>query len=68
MGIAHDRLDAILNWTVALQVENTCQAEFDALRKQDKISRRQLRRISHLERHLDIGDLICECYEKCLPV
>lgn len=66
MGIAHDRLDAVLNWTVVLQVENKCEAEFDALRRLPKISGRQRRRISHLEKHLDAGDVICECYEKAI--
>lgn len=62
--INHNRLDQITNWSPVLGCEPTVAEEFEALRKFAKRSRGQQRRIEHLERHLDAGELICDCYEE----
>jgi hypothetical protein len=62
-GINHKRLDEVLTWAPQLQVEATCAAEFEALRRVGKPGEAQRRRMEHLEKHLDRGDVICECYE-----
>lgn len=58
------RIDQVTNGSCLLKCEPTAAAEFEALRKIPKLGRGQARRIKHLERHLDAGELICDCYEK----
>lgn len=62
--IDHDRLDQIQNWSAVLGSVHTAAEEFEALRKIDKQSRSQRRRVQHLERHLDAGEVVCDCYEQ----
>lgn len=62
-GNNHKRLDALMSWAPLLQVGDTCEEEFEALRKIPRQSTAQRRRAVHLEKHLDAGEIVCDCYE-----
>lgn len=45
--------------------EPNCQEEFDIIRRRGpKLSMAQVKRMQHLENHLDAGDVICNCYKE----
>lgn len=60
----HSRLDQITNWSCYLKCGATAAEELEAFRKLDKYTRAQKRRVEHLQRHVDAGDVICNCYEE----
>lgn len=58
------RLEALQRQSYNLGCADRADAEFEALRKLGpKLSRAQSRRMRHLERHLDLGENVCDCYE-----
>lgn len=61
--VNHKRFDALMNNSFALGVEDNAAAEFEALRRTIKLGPSQVRRMQHLEKHLDRGDVACDCYE-----
>ena len=59
----YKRIDAVMSWAPVLNVENTCSDEVNALQKLDRLGRAQTRRVRHLQKHLERGDNVCDCYE-----
>lgn len=61
--IDHDRLDQILSWAPQVCEGDGVAEKFEGLRRLGaKLSRSQARRAAHLERHLDAGVLVCDCF------
>lgn len=63
-AVNHERLDQVLSWAYQVGSGTTTAEEFEGLRRLDKLSLAQWRRMQHLERHLDAEELVCDCYER----
>lgn len=62
--IDHDRIDQVSTRAPWLGVDNTAEAELEALKDSIAAGPGQNKRILHLERHITAGEAVCDCYEK----
>lgn len=63
----HDRFDQVLSWAPFLGVDSDKVVnELSGLRSlsMPDRDRERRRRAEHLQRHIDAGEVICDCYEE----